>query len=107
MFKVCPRCKGTNYRIHNDTFTCFKCNLAGLKIELVTRVPDMVAVIFFVIALTWFLMFPLVDFLAGKAASKVVVPQCRSGVEVQTLPRPSVNYNMPCDDTDCLEEMSI
>lgn len=71
------------------------------------KLVDLGAMVFLSVALAWFLMFPFTDFLASKTATKVVEVPCSSRGEVQTLPRPSVNYNMPCDDTDCLEEQSI
>lgn len=51
----------------------------------------------------WFLMVPLVDFVSSRTKPQPQAKPC-GGVEVQRLPQPRVNYNIPCDDTDCLLE---
>ena len=61
--------------------------------------------IFVSVFIAFLLMFPFVDFLSRHVKFEPK-PAKQESVPVQMLPEP-VNYNIPCDDTDCFNEMPL
>ncbi len=107
MFKVCPHCSSTNYRVLGNTFSCFNCKVVGLKYELESDIPDYLYTVAIVCVLAWFLLFPVPAFIANRTQPKILELPCTIETnEFQRVPA-SINQNMPCEDVQCLEEVTI
>lgn len=63
---------------------------------------DLAIIVLLSFLIAWFMMFPFVDFLSSRIKHKEEIRPIKTA-PVELIPAP-INYDMPCDDTDCIFE---